>query len=276
MVEETKYVVYALADPRTKEIRYIGKTGDLDQRKSRHSSGNTHGQVACWEKELVEEGLSPICTLLEEELTAEQVDEWERFWIERGKRLGWSLLNILPGGNGWYAGAVPESVRQKISETVTAQWQDSEYREEHVQRMTEVLQKPEVRKRMSKAASERTISPEVRQRISDTMTEKWQDPAYAEHQREAVAEGARSLWERDGFREEHTEAMRKPETRERIAEASRQMWQDPVSRAKLLEERRSRGKSSDETRAKIAAGVRRNWEERRRRKQENGAIARER
>ena len=264
-----QHVVYALIDPRTQMPRYVGRTGQPNKRKARHLSGNTHGEVAEWEQAVLFAELVPIFKILERGLTADESAEREKFWIAKLNEQGCNLLNVTIGGQGWYDGEVPEKVKAKISKTATAQWQDPAYRAAHIQSTSEAVRRPEVREKVRQAALEREpMSAETRQRISDTMTEKWQDPAYAERQREAVAEGARSLWGRKGFREEHAEAMAQPETREKIAEASRQMWQDPETRAKLLKDRRSRGKSSDETKAKIAAGVRRNWEERRRRKQE--------
>ena len=92
--------IYALIDPRSDEIRYIGKSVDPDMRYQQHlnESAVNNGKIA-WIEELQNEGHKPLLEILE--LTTE--NEWaerERWWIKRGLEFGWNLLNIKSGGSG--------------------------------------------------------------------------------------------------------------------------------------------------------------------------------
>lgn len=269
---EEEYAVYAVVDPRSDEIRYVGQTKRLHDRARRHRYGKTHGNVKAWERELISLGLKPIFRVLEDGLAASQIDERECYWIVKGLALGWPLLNLLSGPTGYVGGNIPCEVRQKISETMRENWANVEFRDEQTRRIRKALADPEIRARLSQLASERELAPETREKISLTLQELWQDPEYRKKQVQAHIESSRVQWQDEDFRETHQKAMNKPETKARISQKAKEMWADPKIRAKLVAERRSRGNLSDEHKAGIAAGVRRSWEERRQRKskQNNG------
>jgi hypothetical protein len=97
-------IIYALTDPDSGEIRYIGKTGQspkyrLTQHLKRARDGKP-GHLCCWLRMLLREDQRPgICVL--EELAADA--DWqvsERAWIERGRVAGWPLTNMTAGGEG--------------------------------------------------------------------------------------------------------------------------------------------------------------------------------
>lgn len=270
---EEKYVVYAVVDPRSDEVCYVGQTKRPNERARRHRLGKTHGNVRAWERRLISLGLEPVFRVLEDDLTVSQIDERESYWIAKGLALGWPLLNLLDGSIGYIGGNIPSDVRQKISETMKENWADAEFHEEQTQRIRKALADPKVRARLSKLASERDpMSDETRTKISQTVSELWENPEYREKQVQAHLESSHTQWQDEDFRETHKEAMNKPETKAKISQKAKEMWADPEIRAKLVAERRSRGKLSDEHRAKIAAGVKRNWEKRRQRKSKQKSI----
>lgn len=91
-------MIYALKDPGTSEIRYIGKANDLQARMREHrweakSSGLQTHKVR-WLRTL--DG-DPIVKVLEV-CTTENWAERERFWIKRFRRGGVRLTNIADGG----------------------------------------------------------------------------------------------------------------------------------------------------------------------------------
>lgn len=91
--------IYALIDPRTNEVRYIGKTTDPKGRLYEHTKKSdlaTH--KAHWINQLRAEGLRPRMEILEE-TTAAKWEKRERHWIAYGKAQGWRLTNIRAGGN---------------------------------------------------------------------------------------------------------------------------------------------------------------------------------
>lgn len=141
--------IYALIDPRTGDIRYIGKTKNLRARNNSHRSevNRKTYHLYRWIAQLKQQGLEPDLIVLEE--TNEQ--EWaerECFWIAKGRELGWRLTNITNGGKGGpsnlgrehseqtrkkislansgsrhhqYGKKVPESTKRKIIESVTGE-----------------------------------------------------------------------------------------------------------------------------------------------------------
>lgn len=93
--------IYSLSDPRTGEIRYVGKTiKSLGKRRAQHvysasCGGECHRDT--WIRSLLKEGLKPNISLIE--LTNES--EWdvrERYWIAQ-YRLTHNLTNYEDGGD---------------------------------------------------------------------------------------------------------------------------------------------------------------------------------
>jgi len=98
--ERTAYI-YALCDPGTINIRYVGKTVDIKSRLVNHYYGNTtkYGMNPClkWLNELKSDNRRPDVIVLEE-TTESHWQERERFWIEHLISHGADLLNISSGG----------------------------------------------------------------------------------------------------------------------------------------------------------------------------------
>ena len=90
--------IYALSDPETGEIRYIGKANDPRARLKSHirDSRRRNTPVCCWIKKLAQHGATPTMSIL----------EWTDDWIEAERRLiakyraeNTNLLNIADGGD---------------------------------------------------------------------------------------------------------------------------------------------------------------------------------
>lgn len=97
--------IYALHDPRSGAIRYVGKTGQrLSYRRTQHMrrarmcDDNLHSLN--WLRELLAENMMPEVSVLE--VLSPDMD-WqarERFWIAHGIAEGWPLTNMTEGGEG--------------------------------------------------------------------------------------------------------------------------------------------------------------------------------
>lgn len=95
--------IYSLNDPITNEIRYIGKTGNIEDRYKRHLQKcyldkydkNTH--KSNWIKSLLKMGLKPILNIIQE-CNTENVNELEVYWISKFKKDGIKLTNSSMGG----------------------------------------------------------------------------------------------------------------------------------------------------------------------------------
>jgi len=106
-----KVFIYGLIDPRTKEVRYVGKTEDLDKRLLRHIRENvdapkTHKE--CWIRQLRNNGLVPEMKIL---ATANK-RTWikiEKEYITRFNKRG-RLTNLTKGGENPPVHRGPRSV----------------------------------------------------------------------------------------------------------------------------------------------------------------------
>lgn len=86
------YFIYALTDPRTDEIRYIGKAKNLKRRFGHHMvADGSNSEKDSWMQELINVGLMPSFKTLETVEARKDANEREAYWIryyaERGERL---------------------------------------------------------------------------------------------------------------------------------------------------------------------------------------------
>lgn len=99
-VEKTAHI-YGLADPRTDEVRYIGKAVDVGRRFKAHLREKRYQTTPlyCWINKLRQEGLSPGIFIFE----TVPLSEWEqaeRTWITALRECeGSRPLNVQNGGN---------------------------------------------------------------------------------------------------------------------------------------------------------------------------------
>ncbi len=98
------YGVYILSDPRTDQIRYVGKTtGSLQKRLKQHLSASSlrwKSHKNHWVKELTVLGLRPLIEEAEVFDSQKAMDEGEKFYISYFKSLGFKLTNSTDGGEG--------------------------------------------------------------------------------------------------------------------------------------------------------------------------------
>ena len=107
--------VYALIDPRTSEMRYVGFSRDVLRRVRDHLtlSDRTNTHRAHWLKSLRDVGLRPEVEVIET-VERDAVKDAERFWIAYFRAMGCPLTNLTVGGDGNYGWQMPEDVKRKI------------------------------------------------------------------------------------------------------------------------------------------------------------------
>lgn len=97
-----RFFIYGLFDPRTTELRYVGKgSTTLAHRLAAHltpSSLKDRTLKNGWLKSLLKKGFKPEACELED--VAGDVDEAERFWIASMRAIGCNLTNMTNGGDG--------------------------------------------------------------------------------------------------------------------------------------------------------------------------------
>jgi len=99
---KTKFI-YALNDPNTHEVKYIGKTNNLKKRLQSHLSNNQLSSATRknnWIISLLRDNKIPIIELLDE-VPENEIDFYEIFYISLFRSWGFNLLNGTIGGDGF-------------------------------------------------------------------------------------------------------------------------------------------------------------------------------
>lgn len=95
--------IYVLKDPRNDQIRYVGVTTQkLSQRLSQHinaAKNNEQRHVCKWIKSLLKIDLKPIIEQIDE-VSDNNWEKWEIYYIAHYKEIGCNLTNIDKGGKG--------------------------------------------------------------------------------------------------------------------------------------------------------------------------------
>lgn len=93
--------IYSLSDPRTNQIRYVGKTNNPKERLVNHCNPARYRPTYKfnWIKELRGLGLKPILEVIDE-VPLDDWKFWEKFWIQLVKSWGFLLVNHTNGGDG--------------------------------------------------------------------------------------------------------------------------------------------------------------------------------
>jgi len=104
--------IYALAEPETSNIRYIGKTVNLKDRLNRHFSETSNTYKNNWLKSL--NGVKPNIIILDICDESNWI-EYEQYYISKYKLLGYNLTNHTIGGEGFSGTKLTEQHKLNIS-----------------------------------------------------------------------------------------------------------------------------------------------------------------
>lgn len=112
------FLIYALVDPRTLLVRYVGKSTRGLKRARQHMQPSQLQKVAyrsAWLRSLVACGLECTIVVLEHLDNASALVDAECFWIAYGRASGWPLTNLTDGGEGTLGRVVTEETRERIA-----------------------------------------------------------------------------------------------------------------------------------------------------------------
>lgn len=150
--------IYALLDPESLQVRYVGKSVRPNERLSNHMNEPPSScHRSHWIQALKRRGLRPVLVILESVCGAWPWQESERYWIKRGRTLGWPLTNNTSGGDG-VCDLPPES-RARMART----WLGRKHSPETIAKLKRARalrpgHSEETRRKMSVAHSGRTIT----------------------------------------------------------------------------------------------------------------------
>ena len=107
--------IYSLKDPRDYQIKYIGKTVDIDKRYKQHIENYTNQKSlkSSWVLSILRSGLLPIIEIVEI-CDESKWQEREQYWIRYYKELGFDLKNMTNGGDGNTGLKMSDASKEKI------------------------------------------------------------------------------------------------------------------------------------------------------------------
>lgn len=103
--------IYALKEPETGEIRYVGKSDNPKKRLACHLRCRERCYRTNWIKTIAERGLSPLLEIIDE-VPVTEWQAWEVAYIEFFRDEGCLLVNGTAGGDG--LNNPTEETREKI------------------------------------------------------------------------------------------------------------------------------------------------------------------
>lgn len=173
-----RFIVYGLRDPRTGEVRYVGKSINGTERPRQHvrasslaSSASTYKNS--WLKQLVGSGLKPEIVILQECQTSEELLGAEKAWIVIGRQaLGRRLTNLTHGGDGCAEPLRSPETRGKMR----AARLDPKKKSAHDAAIRDALNRSDVKERHRAAVKEAQNRPGVRANNSQKQKEVQNDP----------------------------------------------------------------------------------------------------
>jgi len=191
--------IYVLIDPITNENRYVGFTSEkLEKRLNRHiqlARQHRKDWVHNWIYQLLSKNKKPTISLLE--IVKEQ-DDWqdrERFWIQRGRELGWKLTNLTIGGEGSIGFKHSLETKQKLSDIARNR-------------------SSEINNKISNANKGKKASEETRQKMSNSRLGK-NNPIFGKghtkEAREKMSKNQKRLFGKDNhfFNKHHSEEAKR-------------------------------------------------------------------
>jgi len=199
-VSDSTVYIYGLCDPRTDEVRYIGKTkhspafrlrGHIAAAKSGHKRHTTY-----WINELLSIGLRPNIYVIER-VDGEIWDRAERYWIAYFRSLGCNLTNHGDGGEGGHNSS-PEK-RAQLSARLRGRPCSPETRAKISAAQIGKIIPPEQREKISRAGKGKTppnkgkiMSDEFRQKMSGIVKGRRSAMNGKRHTPESIAKTAES------------------------------------------------------------------------------------
>ena len=198
-----RWVLYALIDPRTKQVRYVGQTKAPRRRFLAYARGavKTNSWLLSWLKKD-----TPLVEILGVYSTKQEADDNERDWIaDLRSAFGKVLLNIDDGGSG-----VPQKGRV--------------FSKEHRRKLSEAAKRREYSPEECEARRQRTLKqwadPEFQKRYVGPWKGKTQPLELVEKRRQKLIGQRRSPQAVENLRRSHNT----PETKEKCRQAALKRW----------------------------------------------------
>lgn len=245
--------IYALIDPRTDKIRYIGQTYQITETRLRgHINASRRGvrtHVACWIRGLLLNSLRPLLVTLE--LVIGNGDDAEKRWIAFGYSQGWRLTNHTDGGNGNSGNKASAITKARMSIAHKQRFKDPQTRLQRSNAVKSQWTDPAIRERRLLGLRNAINSEQWVENNRQAQLTRWAKPGAKEKQSEVMkraldSDEARAIKSKAASSvtgEVRSKALKKryenPEARIKTGAASKSLWEDPEYRAKQSASRKA-------------------------------------
>lgn len=232
-------IIYALVDPISREVRYVGKTVDIRGRFLRHLTDlRSNRQKSEWITGLRALSLKPEIEIIEteEEGPGYGWPEAERFWIACFKAAGANLYNLDSGG--CHGTLRSQETKDKIRRGNLGKKRSEEYRQMMSRRMSGKPMTDAARAGLLASHLGKSPSEETRLRMSSAQKGR----KHSAETREKMGK-----WQRGAKR-----GPLKEETKHKLSAAMTGRYVSPETRAKMRANGLNR-RLPEETKAKISA-----------------------
>ena len=158
-MKPSRFLIYALQDPLTWEIRYVGRscTG-LSRPNARHT-----GHCGSWCAKFRRWGHRPLVHVLQVFSDSDDINDVlngaERTWVAELRLRGCPLTNLTDGGGGATGWKASAETLQRMSESQLRSWASNPSR-------AEALRRPEVRAKISASLTGKSAAPATRRLMS--------------------------------------------------------------------------------------------------------------
>jgi hypothetical protein len=184
MSKPKKYIIYALSDPRTTEIRYIGKSSSGLKRARAHLQPSrikkTRTKCGNWIKSLIKLNLKPTIEEVEIHQNHDDLIQAEIFYVSYFRSLGFNLTNHTTGGEGTpgHKQSFEQVEKRRIAKIGSKHTEETKKKMAlaHIGRIYCPCSE-ETKKKISIAQIGKSVPQDVRNKISTTLTGKKQTAA---------------------------------------------------------------------------------------------------
>ncbi len=204
-----KWLVYGLRDPRTAEIRYVGKScRGLNRPREHRRPNRRQPYLFNWITNLQKQGLEFEIVVFLTLPSNKGLGAAEQYWIKTLRETGHRLTNLTDGGEGIPGFKHRNSSKERISRANSGE-NNGMFGGTHTE---------EVRERIAEACRERVWSEESRQKLTRSKTGKASRGSGWKHSEETCRElstqmlgNQRALGKRwtQAQRDKHSQLMKK-------------------------------------------------------------------
>lgn len=157
-----KTTIYALTDPTSQEVKYIGVSRRLNKRFKEHLKDLSNTHKVHWIQSLLKKGFEPQLYILEEVLDIDW-GFWEEYYISLYKSWGFDLTNGTPGGDGITRHSLEAKKKMSLAKLGVEPWNKGKhYSEERLKQMS----------KLTKSKMDDQYKDKIRQTVLKTLADK--------------------------------------------------------------------------------------------------------